>query len=527
VPLLAAVAPISETDLQTALAKLVEAEILYQRGVGQQTRYFFKHALIQDTAYQSLLKSTRQQYHQQIAHVLEARFTEIKENQPELLAHHYTEAGLIEQAIPYWQQAGERAVQRSAYIEAIDHLSKGLELLKSQPDISEHAQQELSLQLALGGPLIAKKGFGAPEVAQAYIRAQELCQQIGDTPQLFSVLEGLSLFYMVRTEYKTTHKLRSQCLTLAQRLQDPVLLLRAHQELGGCLFMLGEFVPALEHFDRAIALHDPKQHGLLTFRKVYSQSLGAHAQLALGYADQAQERKHEALILGRELPSPFERAYTLFHTALFHLYRREAPIARELSEEAIALATELGLSMILAWVTITRGWALAEQGGAEEGLTEMRQGLAALRATGAELSRPTWLGAMAKACGEMGRVEEGLSLLAEALEVVHKTGECLPEVELHRLRGELTSAQSSAQNLACSIQKEAEECFWQAIRIARRQSAKYWELRASTSLARLWRQQGKKVEAYTMLSEIYNWFTEGFDTKDLQEAKALLEQLAG
>ncbi|MGE0826788.1 MAG: adenylate/guanylate cyclase domain-containing protein [Candidatus Binatia bacterium] len=535
--LLHAVAPINETDLEAALNKLVEAEILYQRGIGAQARYFFKHALIQDTAYQSLLKSTRQQYHQQIAHVLEDRFSDIKANQPELLAHHYTEANFIEQAIPYWKQAGQRATQRSAYVEAINYLTKGLEALKTLPNTPERAQQDLTLQLALGEPLIATKGFGALEVEQTYTRAQELCQQLGETPQLALVLEGLSLFYMTRAEYKTTYKLRSQCLTLAQRVQDPGPLLRAHQELGGCLLMLGEFVSALEHFDRAIALHNPQHHFLLTFRKVYSQNLGAWAQLALGYADQALTRNNEALLLARELPSPFERAYALFHTAIFHLYRRDGLIAQKLSEQAIALASDAGLSMILAWATITRGWALAEQGKGEEGLAQMRQGLAALRATGAELSRPTWLGAMAEACGKVGQVEEGLSLLAEALAAVDKTEECLSQVELYRLRGELTlQQQSKVQSLKSKVtdprplnpdpQGEAEACFLKAIDIARQQQAKSWELRASTSLARLWQSQGKRAEAYKLLSDVYNWFTEGFDTKDLREAKALLEELA-
>jgi class 3 adenylate cyclase/predicted ATPase len=537
--LLRAVAPVSATDLQTSLSKLVEAEILYQRGVGEHARYFFKHALIQDTAYQSLLKSTRQQYHQQIARVLENRFPDTKATQPELLAHHYTEANLIEQAIPYWQQAGQKSTQRSAHAEAISYLTKGLEMLKTLPDTPERTQQDLTLQIALGESLIVMKGFAAPEVEQAYTRAQEICRQVGETPQLFSVLEGLSSFYMVRTEYKTSHKLRSQCLTLAQRLQDPALLLRAHQELGGCLCMYGEFATALEHFDQAIALYNPQQHHLLAFRKVYSQNLGAWAQLALGYSDQAQKRNHEALILARELPSPFERAYALFHTAIFHLYRREGPTAQELSEEAITLATELGFSMILAWATITRGWALAEQGEEEEGIAQMRQGLAALRSTGAELSRPVWLGAMAEACGKVGQVEEGLSLLVEALAAVDKTGECLSEVELHRLRGELTLQQENQKakgkrqkseipdpkSQILEPQLEAEACFLKAIEIAQRQQAKSWELRASTSLARLWQQQGKRVEAHKLLADVYNWFTEGLDTKDLQEAKALLEEL--
>ena len=206
--------------------KLVEAELLYQRGLPPQARYLFKHALIQDTAYQSLLKSTRQQYHQQIAQVLEERFPETTETQPELLAHHYTEAGLIAQAIPYWQQAGQRAIERSANVEAISHLTKGLELLKTLPDTPERVQQELTLQITLGVPLMATKGYAAPEVESAYTRARELCQQVGETPQLFPVLWGLWLFYFVRGELQTARELGEQLLSLAQSVQDPALLWR-------------------------------------------------------------------------------------------------------------------------------------------------------------------------------------------------------------------------------------------------------------------------------------------------------------
>src|SRR5262249_4936599 len=213
-----------EPSLQQALAKLVEAEVLYQRGVPPQATYLFKHALIQDAAYQSLLKSTRQQYHQQIAMVLEERFTETKETQPELLAHHYTEASLIAQAIPYWQRAGERASQRSANIEAISHLTKGLDLLKTLPTTPEHLQQELTLQITLGVPLMATKGFTAPEVGAVYSRARELCQQLGDTPELFPVLFGLWVFYTVQAELQTAHELGERCLRLARTVQDPALL---------------------------------------------------------------------------------------------------------------------------------------------------------------------------------------------------------------------------------------------------------------------------------------------------------------
>jgi class 3 adenylate cyclase/predicted ATPase len=538
--LLHAVSPLNEGLLQQGLRQLVEAELLYQRGLLPQAHYLFKHALIQDTAYQSLLKSTRQHYHGQIAQVLAERFPETVESQPELVAHHYTEAGLVAQALPYWQQAGDRARQRSANAEAVSHLTRGLDLLKALPDTPERAQQELSFQLALGGVTIEAKGFAAPEVAQAYTRALELCRQLGETPRIFSVLGGLASFYMTRAEYKITHELLSQCLTLAQSLQDPFLLMATQRGFGARFTMCGEFVAAIEHFDQAIAFFDAQQHHPMAFFKVYSQNLAAWAQLWLGYPDQAQQRTHDALTLARELPRPFERAYAFFHTAIFHLYRREGEIAQTLSEEAITLATDMGLSMILAWATITRGWAFAEQGNVEEGIAQMRQGLVAFRATGAELSRPTWLWAMAEACGKVGQIEEGLSLVADALATVNTTGERLSEAEMYRLRGELTLQQKNQKarikshkanipdpkSPSLDPQSEAEASFQQAIAVARRQSAKYAELRASISLARLWQKQDKRKEAHELLAEVYNWFTEGFDTKDLQEAKNLIEELS-
>jgi predicted ATPase len=245
------VAPLGEATLQQALAQLVEAELLYHRGLPPQATYVFKHALIQDAAYQSLLKSTRQQYHQRIAQVLEQQFLETVETQPELLAHHYTEAGLVAQAIPYWQRAGQRAIERSANLEAISHLAKGLELLKTLPDTPEHRLQELDVQTTLGPALMAIKGYAAPEVEAVYHRARELCRHVGETPQLFPVLGGLVLFYVNRGEFQTARELGEQMLSLAQRVQDPVGLADAHILLGNALLFLGEWGSARPHLEQA------------------------------------------------------------------------------------------------------------------------------------------------------------------------------------------------------------------------------------------------------------------------------------
>jgi predicted ATPase len=258
--LLHAVSPVDDESLRQGLQQLVEAELLYQQGVPPQAGYLFKHALIRDTAYESLLKSKRRQYHRQIALVLEERFPETKETQPALVAHHFTEANLIPEAIPYWLSAGQSAVQRSANAEAISHLTKGLELLATLPKTPEHVQQELILQLTLGTPLIASKGNASADVEKAYTRARELCHQIGETPQLFPTLSGLWRFHFVRAELKTARELGEQLFHLAQSAGSPELLLAAHVALGYTLVNLGELVPARQHLEQGLVLYDPEPH---------------------------------------------------------------------------------------------------------------------------------------------------------------------------------------------------------------------------------------------------------------------------
>ena len=530
--LLQAVSPWEEGTVQRGLQQLVEAEFLYQRGVPPQAAYLFKHALIQDTAYQSLLRSTRQHYHQRIAQALEGCFPEICEMQPELLAHHYTEAGLAAQALPYWQQAGQRAIQRSANLEAVAHLTKGLEVLAALPDTPERAQQELVVQTTLGPALIVTKGQASPEVLHAYTRARELCQQVGETPQLFQVMWGLWYFYLHRVELRTAREMGEQLLTLAQQVGDPALLLEAHYALGNTLNYLGEFVAAQAHFEQGIALYDRQQHHAHAFR--YGQDPGvicrAYAGVTLwylGYPDQALQRSHEAFTLARELAHPVSLAQALFFAAWVHQFRREWHLTQERAEALIDLAAEQGFGVYPALGQIFRGCALAEQeaepgggqGHVEEGMAQMQQGLAAWRTTGAAVFQPYGLALLAKASAQVGQPEAGLTLLTEALALANDKGECRWDAELYRLKGEILLVRSAEHDT------EAEACFGQALDIARRQQAKSWELRAAISLARLWQRQGKHAAAHELLAPIYGWFTEGFDTDDLQEAKVLLEEL--
>jgi predicted ATPase len=528
--LLQAVASLDDVTLQRELGRLVAAELLYQRGVPLQSTYTFKHALIQEAAAQSLLKRTRQRYHQQIARALEERFLEIAVAQPELLAHYYTEAGLTEQALAYWQQAGERAQQRSANLEAVAHLTKGLALLKPLPDSPTSIQQELGLQVALGAVLMTIKGYGVPEAERAYARARELCRHVGETPQLFPVLHGLWWFYFGRAEHQTACELGEQLLRLAQHVQDPALLLQAHRALGISLFYLGELASGHIHFEQGIALYDLQQHRSLTFSAMQNPGVtclcgGARTLWYLGFPDQALARIHAGLSLAQDVGHPFSLAFAQGYTALVRQLRREGCAAQGHAEAAITLSREQGFSFYEAMGTFLTGWSLVAQGQHAEGIEQMRQALAAYRATGREVALPYYLALLAEAYATGGLVAEGLRVLAEALALVDTHGERDYQAELYRLKGELLLAEEGGQEGTRQPWLEAEQCFHQALAVARRQQAKSFELRATMSLSRLWQRQGKHAAACELLAPIYYWFTEGFDTADLQDARALLREL--
>jgi predicted ATPase len=520
--LILAVASMDEATVQRGLAQLVDAELLYQRGRPPQARYVFKHTLIQETAYQSLLKSTRQQYHQRSAQVLAAQFPEIVETQPELVARHYTEAGLIEQAIPFWQQAGQQARQRSANLEAVRHLTTGLELLAMLPETPARVQQELDLQIALGLVLIDTKGRGAPEVEQTYARARALCQQVGDTPQLFSALQGLCGFYRSRGALPTARELGEQLYQLARREADQTHRLEAHGALGGILFYLGDYAAARTYLEQGITLIDPTAQRALALRSNVTTGLTwclVHAALTLwclGYPAQALRRSQEALALAQELAHPYSLGLARHYAASLHHHRREAPAVQAQVEALLTLAAAQGFPLWAGFGTCWLGWALAMRGQSAAGLAQLHQGMTALLATGQELGRPFCLVLLAEAAGQVDQVDEGLRLLAEALMAMEESrrGDILAEA--YRLRGELLLRQ------AVPDAAQAEACFQQALDIARWQQAKSWELRAAMSLAHLWQQQGERQEAHDLLAPIYGWFTEGFDTADLREARALL-----
>jgi predicted ATPase/class 3 adenylate cyclase len=552
------VEPVEEA-LYQQLAHLQAAEFLYEQPAFPDVEYIFKHALTQEVAYNSLLQERRKVLHERAATATEEVYRyQLAEHYSEL-AHHYSRSGNTQKAVEYLRLAGEQAVQRSANAEAITHFTTALELLNTLPDTLERTRQELRLQIALGVPLIATRSWAAPETERAYTRARELCEQIGETLQLFPVLYGLYQVYMTRAEYQVAHELGEQLFTLAQRQQDQALLLVAHYALGMTLYYLGEFARAREYMEQGFALYDSPQSRFLTF--LYGQDLGVSclhwttsALWHLGYPDQARQKSCEVLTLAQELNHPFSLAIALATSVIVHQLRREQQAAQEQANTLIALCTEQGIPFFLAWGIIWRGWILAVQGQGEEGIAQIRQGLAASRATGAGNWQPHFLALLAEAYEKAGQPEEGLTVLAEALAQVNKTGERFYEAELYRLKGELTlqsqvprSKSQVEQTLPGRVgsahhnvgfaaagtvggahptrEAEAEGYFLKAIEIARSQQAKSLELRATTSLARLWQRQGKKKEAHELLTKLYDWFTEGFATKDLQEAKALLAEL--
>jgi len=511
--------------LQAGLAQLLAAELLYQRGRPPRARYIFKHALIQDAAYGSMLKSTRQQVHRQVAQVLEARFPGLVEMQPELVAQHYTAAGCTEQAVAYWQRAGEQASDRSAHLEAISHVTTGIELLKILPETPERTQQSLSLHIALGAVLQIAKGLAAPEVEHTYTQARTLCQQVGETPELVPILFGLWRFYTTRSQLHTARELGETLLRLAQGAHDSSLSVIAHYALGLTWLYLGALPAAHQHLEEAIARYTSDQRRAPVFRIGQDPGVACRVYAAgtlwlLGYPAQALARLHGALALAQELSHPYSLAHARSAAAFVSQYRRDVPAVSEQAEACVALSTVQGFPLWAALGMSLRGWALAMQGQGEEGMAQVRQGIASFRATGAALTVPYLCTVLAEVYDHLGHPEDGLRALAEAHTLVEQHEQRLWEAEVCRLRGVLLLRQTGTP------QAEAEAWLRRALDVARRQEAKSLELRAAMSLSRLWQQQGKRAEAYELLAPVYRWFTEGFDTADLREAKGLLDALS-
>jgi DNA-binding winged helix-turn-helix (wHTH) protein/predicted ATPase len=489
------------------------------------TRYGFRHALYREILYERVPVSRRLRWHRQIGRRLEAGYGPQACEVAAELAEHFMRGRDTERAVQYLYYAGEQAVQRSAHQEAMIHLTKGLELLATLPATLARAQQELDLRMALGSVLIATKGQAAPEVEQTYARARALCAQVGEMPQLFPTLRGLYRFYLGGGALQTAREFGEQLDRLAHRAADPTYRLAAHEVLGQTLFYLGEYAAAWTHFEQGIALTDSAAQLAMTPRYgeapgVRCLAVAADTLWCLGYPAQAVQRSKEALALARAVAHPYSLAQAHQFAALLHHRRREVPMVQVQADTLLTLGTAQGFPLFVGYGTCWRGWALAMQSQGEAGLALLRQGMIAILATGQTLTLPVCLILLAEAAGHTGQVEAGLHLLAEALAACEASGRGDMLTEAYRLQGELLLRQGTPDVT------RAEACFHQALAVARRRQAKSWELRAAMSLSRMWQQQGKRDEARELLAPIYGWFTEGFDTADLQEAKALLEELA-
>jgi predicted ATPase len=515
-----------DNELQRLLARLQAEESIYEQPAFPKPAYTFKHALTQDVAYNAILLERRRVVHEWAAQTIERLFAERPPEHYHALAHHYSRSGNTTKAVDYLHRAGQQAVERSAYAEAVSHLTAALDLLTFLPETRERSQRELAVQMTLGMALRATKGNSAPEVEQLYARARALCEQVGEPPQLFRVLWGLWTVHNARGDYQTMQVLGEQLLSLAQLRQDPDLLLEAHHALWAALFHGGELAAARPYYEQGLRLYELQRHRahiwLYTGHDagVCCRMQAAQSLWLLGYPDQAVASIQAALALAQQLAHPLSLTLALYSAAVLHHLRREAPLAQARAEAIMTIATDQEFPQYFAQAIPLRGWALAMQGQAEEGMAQLRQSLAAYRATGATRDRPYYLALLAEASAQVGQTTEGLESLAEALTTLAKSGVRWWEAELCRLRGELLLQHSVAQP------EEAEACFQQALDIARHQQAKSLELRAAMSLSRLWQQQGQQVEAHALFTPIYGWFTEGFGTADLQEVKVLLEGLA-
>jgi class 3 adenylate cyclase/predicted ATPase len=522
--LLRTLVPMSNAALGSALAQLVASGLVIETGAEPNATYAFKHALVHDAAYGTLLRSRRQELHSRIATGLEEQFPEFAEQHPELLAHHYTEARLIDRAVWYWGRAGRLSMARSAMTEAVRQLQKGLELLTGLPDGSLRRHQELELQCALSGALVASKGQGAPETGKAYARARELCEQLGDGAALVPVLSGLCTYHLGHREYEAARRIAGDLLHVAEERGDTASRLVGHRSMGACLHQLGQFGSAADHLEQVLALYVPKaHHGIAS---VAAQDMRAAALsylsldlLILGHPQRAFARVEEAVSWARELGHPHLLVFALTGASYFHLLRRAEPAASVVVEELVSLSREQKFPFWLALGNLMRGYLLAVRGDLADGEALSRQSFDDLRRMGSSWNETYDLGLLASCCARSGKFGEALDLLGRAVELADSTGERWFEAELRRLNGEWLIADRRGEPDAAAAHLQ------RAIAVAREQNAKLWELRAAASLARLRRDQGKRVEARALLAPVHGWFTEGLDTPDLKDAKALLEEL--
>jgi predicted ATPase len=523
-----AVSPVAETALQQGLRQLVAAELLYERGALPQATYLFKHVLIQEAAYQSLLKSTRQQLHRQVARVLEEQFPARAAAEPEVLARHYEESGLAELAVPYYRRAGEQAAARSAHQEAIVHLRKAIALLTTLPESTARNTREISLQLALGPSLMAARGYALPETQAVWERARVLCDDVGDVSQLAGALVALSFFYSTGGAFARGAELAKRVLENAREKGEEHQVLIAHVGIAFAEYFQGKFTSALQHCEQWLASYDQSRHGTLVSPigvdpGVVAQIFAGTSLWQLGYPDKALQYAREAVALARTRVHPFSLAFALTWEAAIHCFRRDLAAVRDTAAEVIPLSEAQGFPLWLGAGRVLHRVALAIAAADATAIPEIMQGMALAASTGNRSGAQFLILLLAELHAAAGNQAEALRAVEMALAEAEQTGQHSWDAELHRLQGQLTLQCPTPSTQA---EVEAEHLFCRALEIARGRDARSHELRTATSLARLWQQQGKAANARALLVPIYGWFTEGFDTADLQEAKALLDALA-
>jgi class 3 adenylate cyclase/predicted ATPase len=523
--LLAAVSPLSEAGLGAALDQLLQSELIFRRGTPPEATYSFKHSLVQDAAYQSLLRAKRQQLHGRIAAVLEEQFPEVVDQQPEVLAHHCTEAGMVGEAVEYWQKAGARAAERFAYAEASNHFRKAVQLLGESPASAARDRQELRLWLALGPALMSSSSWSAPDVGEAYVRAREVAQRVGEPVRQFTATWGLCVHLWQSGKPEAAQDLVRDLITLAEAQADTDMLLQAHHAAWMTDGLLGAAASCLKHADQGIALYRAERHHSQTPHYgghdagvcAYYHKAGALWQL--GYPEGALRSAQDAAALAKQLGHPLSLVYALFHVAAVHWLRRESESAAAYASDVIAACRQHDLGHYLGAAEAIVGWASAMAREAA-GIVEIEQGLADLDVAGPAMRKADCLLMLADACCSLSRFEQASAALERARAFFGETGLRRLEAEVARLEGRLLLTKREGGP------DRAERCFLEALDVARRQESRSLELRAATSLARLWAEQGRRAEAQNLLAPVYSWFTEGFDTADLKDARALLDELA-
>ena len=529
--LLAAVVRKPEEELNSALDRLLAAGLVFRQGVPPDTSYLFKHALVQDAAHGTLLRGPRRALHARIAETLESQFADIVERQPELLARHCTQAGLIEKAAHLWGKAGQRSLDKSALLEAIEHITRALDQIEGLPATPALRREQIKLQVALLTPLIHVKGYAAPETKAAAERARLLIEQaeaLGEPPEdpllLFSVLYSFWVARFVAFNGKVMRELAAQFLALAEKQGAAVPLMVGHRNMGVSLLHTGDIEEARVHIDRAIALYDPAKHRPLAtrFGQDVRVALLFYRSLALwplGYPEAALADAHRAVRDAREIGQAASLMAALTLTSLSHIHCGSYAIANAQLDEVITLANETGALFWKVGGMLVQGCLFAITGRASDAVRTITSGLSAWRATGTTVWMPTYLSYLTRAQAELGQFDEASRCISEALIAVQTTNESWYEADIHRIAGEI-ALRSPEPDVA-----KAEAHFERALQVALVQRAKSWELRAAMSMARLWRDQGMPQRARELLAPVYGWFIEGFDTRDLKEAKALLDEL--